>query len=274
MYLPFVQRIHNSASHAPTKVSPAQILFGNALDLDRNLFPSAREYSVSYANLSLSQYADALMTAQDTIVKVAQENQRAKDNQHFEKHKEKYMKHKKFADHQEKINRTAENTTASTSPVTIYEVDSYVLVAYPMTGFLQQARAPHKFMPVWKGPYKVVSRTGASYTLLDLVTMKEEDGIHVRRLKQFFYDEKTDPRQVANQATNSWDVERILSHTGKMYDKNRLYTAQKMTFTVKWVGFEEPTVEPFSNRQLFKTAPMHEYLRANKLKTLIPAAYK
>ena len=49
---------------------------------------------------------------------------------------------------------------------------------------------------------------------------------------------------------------------------------KKMTFTVKWVGFEETTEEPYTNRSLFRTSAMHDYLERNKLKSLIPAAYK
>ena len=47
-----------------------------------------------------------------------------------------------------------------------------------------------------------------------------------------------------------------------------------MTFMVKWLGYEDPTIEPYSNRSLFKTAAMHKYLKNNKLNTLIPAAYR
>jgi hypothetical protein len=47
-----------------------------------------------------------------------------------------------------------------------------------------------------------------------------------------------------------------------------------MTFVVKWVGFDEPTEEPYTNRSLFKTEAMHTYLKENNLKSLIPKAYK
>jgi hypothetical protein len=129
-------------------------------------------------------------------------------------------------------------------------------------------RPPNKFMPEWKGPYQVVSFIGASYNLLNLVTMKEESGIHIKRLKKFEYEEGTDPREVANQTADTWDVEEILSHTGSLKDRN------KMTFLVKWIGYEDPTSEPYNNRSLFRTAAMHKYLKNNKLKALIPAAYR
>ena len=93
-------------------------------------------------------------------------------------------------------------------------------------------------------------------------------------MKHFEYEEGSDPRLVANQASQNWDVEKILSHTGKPFDSKRNDTKKTMTFKVKWVGFDETTDEPYTNRSLFKTAAMHDYLRENNLKSLIPAAYK
>ena len=284
-FLPLVQRIINSAIHSSLGVSPAQILFANAIDLDRNIFPDAKEFSISYANLTLSQYAADLITAQDIIIKVAQDHQSAKDEKHIQKMQEKYMQHKQFREHQasqqskplSKNNRKRKRTQLNSDSVdatpepptpTIFPVNSFVLVAYPENGFTKRARPPHKLMPEWKGPFQVISFIGASYTLLNLVTMKEESNIHIKRLKQFEYIEGTDPRDIANKAADSWDVERILSHTGTIKDRNH------MTFTVKWIGYEDTTEEPYSNRSLFRTDALHKYLRENKLVTLIPPAFK
>jgi hypothetical protein len=76
-----------------------------------------------------------------------------------------------------------------------------------------------------------------------------------------------DPRQVANKATDRWDVESIISHTG-----NANYR-QKMRFLIKWVGWDEPTEEKWSI-ELSHLELMHEYLRANKLSQMIPNAFK
>jgi hypothetical protein len=276
IFLPSVQRMMNAAIHSALGVSPAQILFGNAIDLDRHLFPTAKEFSITYADLTLSQYASDLLAAQDIIIKVAQDHLLEKNAQHL-KSKEKYMKHEKFRDHYEALveNQASSTPSKNTSIIpTTFPVNSYVLVAYPDSGFTKRARPPNKFMPEWKGPYQVIAHIGSSYTLLNLVTMKEETGIHVKRLKEFIYDEGTDPRQVANQATDSWDVEKIISHTGQPYDSKKRDTKKSMVFQVKWVGFDEPTSEPYTNRSIFKTAAMHKYLSENKLKCLIPAAYK
>ena len=46
-----------------------------------------------------------------------------------------------------------------------------------------------------------------------------------------------------------------------------------MRFIVKWVGYEETTSEPWG-KDIWNLQVMHEYLRANKLKQMIPAAFK
>ena len=121
-------------------------------------------------------------------------------------------------------------------------------------------------MTDWQGPYKVIKYVGNDYTILHLASMKEET-VNVKRLKEYLLDGDTDPQQVANQANQQFPVERIISHTG-----NPNYRA-KMKFKVKWLGYEEPTIEPWS-KQLSHLEVMHVYLRANKLKQMIPAAFK
>ena len=96
--------------------------------------------------------------------------------------------------------------------------------------------------------------------------MKEET-VNIKRLKEYNYDEEEDPQQVANQATQRFIVERIISHTGNPnFRKN-------MRFIVRWVGYEETSSEPWS-KELSNLQVMHEYLRANKLKQMIPVAFK
>ena len=60
--------------------------------------------------------------------------------------------------------------------------------------------------------------------------MKQEVDIHVSRLKQFEYTDDSDPRLVANTVAQSWDVERIISHTGKPFDSKKNDTKKKMIF--------------------------------------------
>jgi transposase InsO family protein len=66
MLLPIVQRILNSAYSDHTKISSAQLLFGNALNLDRGLFLTPAERPD--INLPLSDHISKLLRLQDEMI--------------------------------------------------------------------------------------------------------------------------------------------------------------------------------------------------------------
>ena len=113
---------------------------------------------------------------------------------------------------------------------------------------------------------QAVNRVGSKYTVKDLITHKDED-VHVTRLKQFQYDaEHTDPREVAMHDQEEFEIDHIITHRGDRHDKTA------MTFLVRWQDFgeAEDSWEPWEN--LRNTDALHTYLRANRMKTLIPAS--
>jgi hypothetical protein len=241
-YVPMMQRIINSAISTSLGVSPAQIIYGDALNLNRGFIISIEDKEKYDSEIILSEYSKEMIDRQANIIAAAQKSQtQANDN---------YIanKNEKYKDIQ----------------VTEFPVNSYVLLGYPPTNL--KKGPPNKLMMNWQGPYKVISYLGNNYTILDLATMKEET-VNIKRLKQFQYDEEVDPRQVANQATDRFDVEAIISHTG-----NPNYRA-KMRFLIKWVGWDEPTEEKWT-KELSHLELMHEYLRANKLSQMIPNTFK
>ncbi len=64
-----VQRIMNATFSDRTKLSSSQLLFGNALNLDRGIFTPPAE--VSRDTQSLSDYMIRLLHIQDDIMKIA-----------------------------------------------------------------------------------------------------------------------------------------------------------------------------------------------------------
>jgi len=241
-FLPLVQRIINSTVHESIGVSPAQIIFGDALNLNRGFIISVEDKEKFDSEVVMSEYSKEMIERQSEIIAIAQRHQHQVNEQYIA------TKNKKYKDIE----------------ITEFPVNSYVLLGYPQTDL--KKGPPNKFMMNWQGPYKVVSYLGNNYTILNLATMKEET-VNIKRLKQFLIDEDEDPQQVANQATQRFDVERIISHTGNPNFR------KKMRFIVKWVGYEETTSEPWS-KEIWNLQVMHEYLRANKLKQMIPTAFK
>jgi hypothetical protein len=240
--IPLVQRIINSSVHDSIGVSPAQIIYGDALNLNRGFIVSVEDKEKFDSEVIMSEYSKDMIERQARIIAIAQAHQKQVNEEYIESKNKKYKN----------------------MEITTFPVNSYVLLGYPPTNL--KKGPPNKFMTNWQGPYRVLSYIGNNYTILHLASMKEET-VNVKRLKEYLSDDDIDPQQVANKATQRYDVERILSHTG-----NHNYR-KKMKFLVKWIGYEEPTSEPWS-KELSQLQVMHDYLRANKLKQMIPAAFK
>ena len=242
--LPLVQRIINSSVHDSIGVSPAQIIFGDSLNLNRGFIVSVEDKEKFDSEVILTEYSKDMIERQAEIIAIAQKHQKQVNEQYID------SKNKKYKDIE----------------VTTFPVNSYVLLGYPDTSL--KKGPPNKFMLNWQGPYRVISYIGNNYTVLNLGTMKQET-VNIKRLKQFLTDDDVDPQQVANQATQRAVVERIVSHTG-----NPNYR-KKMKFEIKWLGYgpEENTMEPWTS-EIWNLEVMHEYLRANKLRQLIPAKFK
>jgi len=184
-FLPLVQRIFNAEIRKSLSTSPAQLLFGNAITLDRGIFlpPSLR------SPVKLSDNMSKMLSMQDTLLKVAAQTQRATDDHNIQE-------------------RTP-------SHVTEFPVNSYVLMAYPN-------RPPTKFTTPWQGPLRVVKYDGSIYTVQNLLTQSNKD-VHISMLKPFHFDsEYTTPFDVAMQDQQEFLIDRILSHRGNKHKRKSL----------------------------------------------------
>ena len=241
-YSKLVQRILNATVHESIGVSPAQLLFGNAIDLDRGLLTpldiDTFEHDVPTA---IAAWADEMIKMQSELLLQAKETQEKRDTQNI-------------------LKRTPMN-------ITEFPIDSYVLIGYPKTS--HHSGPPTKFHANLKGPYQVVSKRGAVYTVRNLISNKLED-FHITLLREFIYDPQfVDPRKIAMCDEQFYEIERILAHKGQFNKKDTLF------FKVKWLGYddkEDDTWEPWKN--LRTNAKLHAYLRDNKLTMHIPKEFK
>jgi transposase InsO family protein len=83
-YYPLVERIINSQVHSVTKVSPAQIIYGNAIDLDRSIFRP--QYTKNHDKMQLSEWTARMLKAQADIIRIAREHQEEHDVHHISMH--------------------------------------------------------------------------------------------------------------------------------------------------------------------------------------------
>ena len=249
LLVPLVQRIMNAAWHTTLGASPAAMVFGNQIDLDRNLIsepPEENKDSVLSNTLSVSvqEHLDLLISAQDKIVDAVQ---------------------------RQLVNRQdiLQNENVKHIPdLTSFARDSLVLVQ-PREG-----RRKHKLAPRWQGPKRVIniSNDGTTYTLQDLVTMRNHD-YHVTQLKSYIVDPNHNltPLQVAlADHDHVYIVERILDIRG---DPKGL--KNQLEFLVKWEGYDDETWEFWA--ALRNVDELHTFLRNHPdadVRRLLPQQFR
>jgi len=234
-FYPLVERIINTQVHSVTKVSPAQIIYGNAIDLDQIILRDKNDPIITrhHEKMSLSEWTAKMLNAQADIIRIAQQHQEEHDVHHISMH-------------------TAERTE--------FPINSYVLVQYENL----EHKPPSKIHPYLRGPYQVVNYAGSIYTVRNLVTNKLED-FHVTNIRKFEYDPMTvDPRQIANVDQDMIDIHEIIKHTGTSNRRGQ------MTFLVRWSDGDE-TWEPWSNVR--RTEACHAYLEKHNMKHIIPREF-
>ena len=141
--LPLVQRIIMNNPIEGLNVSPAQLLYGNSVDLDRGIFLTQLPKDEEGKEIELSEWSAKMLKAQALLLKLADKSLRHKDLKHgLSKHV---------------FNKTS------------YEDNSYVLADYP-DGVMGR-RPPTKFHPKLKGPFRVINHHKDTY--LSLIHISE-----------------------------------------------------------------------------------------------------
>ena len=176
--LPFVQRIMNSSYNARTKVSPADLLFGNSVDLSGGIYNSIVPHTPNTNTQSESM--DKMIKMQTHLIEIS----------------------KKILEDSDK-----EHNSSNSSSITEFQKNSYVLV--------QQRSSPDtRLHTLWRGPLKVIDFKQGQYTLLDLTTNKEKE-YHSTQMKEFIFNPlRTIPSDVSRKDYLEFFIETILSHSG------------------------------------------------------------
>ena len=109
-----------------------------------------------------------------------------------------------------------------------------------------------------------VDDTGRHYTLLNLVTNKNEV-VEIHRLSPYYTDSNsTDPVAVAACDYTEHVVEAIISHSGNPQRKS------DMDILVKWKGYDSSHNLWLPWKELRNNAILHAYLRQHDMAKLIP----
>jgi len=186
------------------------------------------------ANIALAERMDAWIERQHTLLIAAQENQHRADRHRLVLHD---------------------------PDMTEYRVNSYVLYTPP-------SGPDNKLVARHKGPYQVIERNTSIYIIENLLRGRRIT-THVHNLRPFIYDSTyTTPTNIAQQNEQEFAVAQIEGHRG---DPQRRAT---MEFLVRWTDFDadQNSWEPY--KALMHVDVLHEYLRRNRMRTLIPEEHK
>jgi hypothetical protein len=240
--LPLVQRIMNSAKRA-TGLSPAEIVFGNNINLDRGIFMPLVSITPELNGkvAKLAHWIDKMVYTQYLIVSKAIDEQMMLDGKELMRRNQQDVEKPKL------INNMAEN--------------DFVLVAYPEGG------PPSKLLARWKGPYRLVRITLNDVTVQNLLSLKCET-VNITRIKKYISSSLMSEEEINRRDKTEWTVERIVRHVG--------LTARKssMDFLVKFVGLPNSDNRWYAWRDLYGNTILHKYLEDNGLKKLIPKEFQ
>jgi hypothetical protein len=233
--LPLVQRIMSPKVHDTIGVSPAELLFGQSINLYSGLLSAIPPESLikgldAAATGHLSNHVTKLVKAQHTLIEVARSNQLTSDSYH--------MSEARPFSH-------------------VFPVNSYVLWR-PLDNSRTKMQMPKA------GPYIVVSISGAKYSIQDLFTHKVID-THVPNLCEFKYDPSSSmqPIEVAARNAGEFFVDKIIDHNGLV--RNR----KEMTFRVRRRGYtdKDDTWESYDNVR--QTQAFVDYCSEKKMRSLV-----
>ena len=137
--LPFINRILITTIHSATGVSPAEVMFGSSLQLERGIISPllSDELTTLQKTCTYPEYITNMWASQQSLILKARENLQAKDAKHMAK-------------------KSEEND----GDITIFPVDSYVL-AEPLNYFTVR-KEPNKLKPILKDhsrlwPYPMIT---------------------------------------------------------------------------------------------------------------------
>ena len=209
--LPFAQRICNAEVVESLGVSPAQIIFGAAINLDRAILtPNTEGLAHIHADHPpMSKYVEQLIETQQQAIDYARRIQKEKDDEHM---------------------------MTSGEDITEFKIGSLVTTSYPANQD-GVSKPPSKLQTKRKGPYVVLGHDGSTYQVKHLADHKITN-VHISRLENFRSDAtRVDPVTIAAKDQREFIVEEILEHLPLHQPaKNR----STFEFLVKWKYYDDP----------------------------------
>ncbi len=277
LYLPIIQRIINSTPHESIGMSPATLLFGDNIQLDRGIFlPSSfdtNNHEVQYDSPQegLNSWIEQMLKRQKEVISVAQKvQQEILKERHLHNNKDKSPmkptdKNMVASSEEDGQQHQPQADDNNIEEITRYPINSLVLHRN------LNNRSTGKLDLPWKGPFRIVAinEKNSRYTIQNIINQRTKT-VHISTLK-LFNEGSSDPVLVASKDRQQDIVEQVLDIIPP-----RTGTAMmNYKFRIKWLGYDDPkdiTIEPYNNVK--NNIVVHNYLRNNNLHRLIPTAFR
>jgi hypothetical protein len=181
-------------------MSSSQLLFWNAINLDRSLFLPPVERPAQ--GQPLSAHMSKMLKFQDEVMEKARTILKESDSKH--------------------------NATASTKVLAKYRKSSDL---YP---------APTRLHTYWQGPLKVISNNLSEYLLLDLVKHKQKSYHVTDLKPFIFDPLKIDPLDIARRDYLEFFIEKIIAMSGDIKKVSTLNFMALRTYMRKYFPASSP----------------------------------
>ena len=243
-YLPIVQRILNSTEFEKLGSTPAQLLFGSNVNLDRHFLTTPKPANVE----KVSQWLDNFLREPEKQI----DDARAYENKRIDKQIKKGLK-RPFDE------------------ITEYEVNDRILVDWPANGMTGKQDKPNRLNTSRRGPFIVVKKhKNNTYDCVQVAT-KSQETFSVYEMHPYLSNmDDIDEERVARTDSDLIMVTAILKH--------RFYPAKhkimkNLQLQVKFNDAKKPVWQQYTNG-FEKVAIVHEYLRKHKLDYLITKEFR
>jgi hypothetical protein len=232
---PIVMRLINSQKHSITGLSPSQIITPLVDTRAGLIYPHPDDPSETEADqLLLSSHLQELQEHLESLVTAA------------------------FA------SQTLLVVDDTGMPIeSSFNEGDFVMLSYP-----KDTRPPSKLHSLWRGPFRIIKKDGATYKIASLSKGTTQD-VHISRLKKYIHDpDFGSPLEVACQDDDYYIVSKILGHKGSPKARSSL------KFLVSWVGYDDSSNSWLPYADLKNNAVLHAYLREHNMVSLIPAIHR
>ena len=236
-YLPIVQRILNSTEYARLGSTPAQLLFGNNVNLDRHFLTQARPGKVE----KVSKWLDDFLRNYEK----REEEARAYENERIK----------------QQLNRSLKRPA---NELTTYAVNDRVLVDWHRNELTGSQSKPNRLNTPRRGPFIVVkTNENNTYDVIHAATNKPER-FSVWELHPYKQRDSEDEEQVARTDEDMVVVAKIRNHR---FVPNKQIMKNLQLQVVFGNPQSKPIWQPYTYLQRVKI--VHEYLRSKNLEHLI-----